>query len=155
MKKSHQRGFGFVETLVAVGIVATVLVGLLGSFHGYVRASLDLGDRVKANFLAEEGLEALRILRDEEWSAISSLSGQTAYLSFDGSWAATATPEYLDGFARSFSISPVMRNGTDDIVESGGTDDPYTKKATVQVAWSSRGATTTVSLSTYFADIHE
>lgn len=153
--KKDQRGFGFVETVVGVGIAAAVLIGILAAFQAYLRSALYLPERVQANFLAEEGLEALRIIRDGGWAPFSALSG-TRYLAYDaaGGWTATTTPQYIDGMLRSFVLSNVNRGAGDDIVASGGTNDPYTKRADVTVAWVEKGATSTLTLSTYFTDIH-
>ena len=149
------RGFGFVEVVISAGIATLILTGMLAAFQSYLRAALRLPERVEASFLAEEGLEALRSIRDEQWGTFAAFSGSTRYLFFTGSaWQGTTTPEYIDGMLRSFTVSDVGRGAEDDIVSSGGVNDPSTKKAEVTVAWQERGATTTISLSTYFADIH-
>ena len=152
MKK--EAGFSLVEALVAIGIATVVLVSLLVAFQSFLRAALDLPTRVKASYLAEEGLEALRIIRDQSWaSSLGTLTvGNTYYLAFTGVvWQTTTTPQYIDGrFLRSFTISSVARDGNDDITSSGGTIDLYTKKVTVSISWSTRSATTTLTLPTYF-----
>lgn len=155
MRDEHyNRGFGFIEAVISAGIATIIITGMLAMFQSYVRAALHLPERVQASFLAEEGLEALRSIRDKEWEDFGELSG-TGYLSFgESGWQATATPEYVEGMLRSFNVSNVSRGAGDDIVLSGGVNDPLTKKAEVTVAWQEGGATTTLSLATYFADIH-
>ena len=146
---------GFIETVVGVSIASVVLIGILATFTMYVRNALHLPERVQANFLGEEGLEALRVIRDADWTAFAALSETTRYLTFSTStgWSSTETPQYIDGMLRSFSVASVSRDAEDDIVETGGTDDPQTKRVDVTVAWQENG-TTTLTLSTYFANIH-
>jgi len=155
MKNLSQRGFGFIEVVVGVGISTVILTGILLSFQSYLKRAVSLPERVAANFLAEEGLEALRFIRDENWATFAALSGGTRYLAFvGGTWTITETPEYINGALRSFTISDVSRNAEDDIITSGGVNDSGTKKAEMAVAFVERGATTTLTLSTYFANIH-
>src|SRR3989344_799861 len=102
-------GFGVIEILIASGIIGATLFSLYYVFALGTRLSSDAGSKVSGNFLAEEGLEAARFLRDSD----------------------------------------------DNIVSSGGTVDPDTKKINIEIAWQGRGATSTILLSTYLADLFE
>ena len=48
-----------------------------------------------------------------------------------------------------------MRDGTDNIVESGGADDPNTKKVTATVSWEERGRSHSIELITYLTNWRE
>ena len=159
MHDTHMRGFTLIEVVVASAICLTIVVGIVGAFVGTLRVSANSTARVQAAFLEEEGLEALRILRDNGWTSnIASLtSGTTYYLTYDSAaltWKATTTRASIDStFYRTFVLSDVYRDGSKNIVSSGGTLDSAIKKCTVSVAWQDRNATTTRSLSTYLTNI--
>ena len=157
MRAQTQKGFGLVEIIIGAAILATTLLAVSFFFQRAVVISRSTGELVQASFLAEEGIEVLRFLRDEKWENLSSgiTPGTNYYLSFSGSsWATTTTNVFVDGvFERKFSIENVNRDGNDDITTSGGTLDPNIKLITVSVSWFDRGATTTHTVSTYLTNI--
>jgi len=151
---SHN-GFGVMEVVVGAALVSLVLISLVGSFQKSIAASREVGRKLTATFLAEEGMEVVRIMRDQSWENLSDLSAGTTYrLVFSGgTWATTtvSTPIF-DRYYRDVTIADVLRDGNDDIAESG-TLDPLTRKVTITVSWLKGSATTSVSLSSYFAQI--
>jgi len=163
MKRKHQasRGFSLVEAVIASAICLGVLLGVSSAFTLSLRASLGNTSRTQAAFLEEEGLEAVRILRDNGWASnIASLTASTTYyLAYDSAastWKATSSNAYIDStFSRTFSIYNVSRDGNQNIVSTGGSNDANTKKVTVTVSWRQREtkATSSHSLSTYITNI--
>ena len=155
-------GFGVVEVLIATAVISMTIFSLFYVFTLAERLSVGAGDRIKANFLAEEGLEALRFLRDAGWKGnLSNLvAGTNYYLSFDTSlsrWSVgVSNPGSIDNlFTRRITVENVSRNSNDDIVGSGGTNDPNTKKFNVIVSWpASSSATSSFTLSAYLSDIY-
>jgi len=151
------RGSALLEVLFGISLVSLVLLSLLGAYSFYLKNSFRLTEKIQASFLVEEGIESLRIIRDDGWSSSfgSFISETPYYLSFDGStWKATTSATSVDGlFWRTFVISNVNRNSEDDIVEVGGINDPDTKKASLFVSWNSGGSTSTLSVSTYFTNL--
>jgi len=158
MKKKNtinNTGFGLVEVIIGAAIISISLFGMVSLFSKSIQVSREVGKKVQAGFLLEEGLEAVRIIRDSDWDNISSLSTTTEhYLNFSGgSWATTTDNMFIDGmFERKLIVDDVYRDGNDDITSSG-TLDMGIKKITVEVSWLSRNATTTESASTYLSDI--
>ncbi len=65
MKK---KGFSIIELIVALAVIATAIVGVYGALALAVRASTKAADRTQAAFLLEEGFEAVRRLRDLDWT---------------------------------------------------------------------------------------
>lgn len=160
-KAKKNAGFGVVEILVAAAIIGTAIFSLFNVFVLASRVSAEAGDKVRANFLAEEGLEAVRYLKDDSWSRnIASLTaGTNYYLSFNSGtsrWSiGTTNPGAIDGkFTRVITLSNVSRDSSDNIVSSGGTNDPNTKQFSVTITWSEYGANQTLVLKTYLADIY-
>ncbi len=152
-----KKGMGLLEVLVGLSIIAVAMAAIVGTYRSYLKAALSSTDSIKAAYLAEEGFEAVKFLRDSGWTSnIASLSAGTNYsLWWSGTtWKATTTPQYVDGiFWRYFTISPVSRDANDDITTSGGTDDPNTKRIDVTIAWPSGAATTTKTISTYITNL--
>ncbi|HEY4521565.1 MAG TPA: hypothetical protein VJH05_00265 [Candidatus Paceibacterota bacterium] len=155
-------GFGLVEIVVASAIISVSIFSLSAvSVIGNRLQSQSL-EKIRANFLAEEGLEALRFLRDKSWNAnLSSLSvGTNYYISFASStsqWniGSTVAPNVDSFFERKITVENVFRDSNDNIDLSGGTQDPDTKKVSISVSWRDRNATTTINLSTYLSDIFD
>ena len=150
-------GLTLVEVLVATSIVLVFLLALFEVSNLYLRTVFLNTGSVKATFLAEEGLEAIRFLRDSSWDEnIVPLSNGTDYgLVLESNlWQATTTNIFIDGiFERIMNLSEVYRDASDDIVSSGGTLDSDTRLVTVTVSWKTSQATTTRLISTYLSNI--
>ncbi len=142
-----------VEILIGAAIILTSVVSLVAVFGGLTSLSLNSTPKVQAAMLVDEGVEALRLMRDIGWSSISSLSDGTTYyfLWQNNTWAATTTKQVVDSFfVRSFVLSAVNRDSTSfDIVTSGGTADTGTRKAAISIAWPGQSGTTTKTVEMY------
>jgi prepilin-type N-terminal cleavage/methylation domain-containing protein len=65
MKSQHtQQGFTIIETLVAITILMISVVGPLTIAHKGLRAAVDAGDTVTASYLAQDAIEYLKNIRD-------------------------------------------------------------------------------------------
>ena len=156
--RARHHGFGLIEAVIGIALITLFLFGIAesGKLASRLIGSSSLARQ--AAFLSEEGIEAVKGLRDADWDTkITSLTPDTDHwLVFSGGvWALTSTAQpFADKrFDRRVRISAVGRDAGDDIVASGGTIDTGTKKITVSVAWSDRGATTTATLSTYITNL--
>ncbi len=81
-----EHGFTIIEALVAVGILSTVVIGALGTVQSSLSSYIFSKDQIVAFYLAQEGFEALRNIRDENrlkgqnWlQGISLSSGDPCY----------------------------------------------------------------------------
>lgn len=156
-KQLGEKGFTMVEVVISTAIILAATVSLLGVYTLFLRTALDASDSVKAAYIAEGGLEAVRFMRDASWSAnIKPLATSTPYgiIISGSSWQTTASETWVGGFKLTVSFTGVNRDSNGDIVSSGGTFDPKTRLFTSTVSWSVRGATTTKSLSAYLSDIY-
>jgi hypothetical protein len=150
MKKfGYSRGLGLVEIVVGTAIISLSLVGLVTAFNVFMRTGLSNTNKIQATYIMEEGLEAIRYLRDGGYSSnISTLtSGVPYYLLFDGSdWSTTTTETLIDNkFERTVTIADVYRRDSDDdIVASTSPDsntlDTNTIQATIEVSWEGSGS---------------
>ncbi len=150
--QKHQRGVSAVELLVGISILAIMFIAVSFTITQFLSSSRDIADKTQALYLAEEGLEMMRFIRDKQWNYLSDLDdGNKYYLAISGSDVGTTTTKETIGiFTRSIRVTGVDRNGSDDIVQSG-TDDPDSKYVTAIVTWGN--PTSTVSLTTMLADI--
>lgn len=146
--------------LVAIFIFSVILVSLVRATNMYLSESGDNLKSAKAAYFAEEGIEAIKTIRDASWTNITTLSTSTTYyLTFNTSsstnyvWNTTTTATSTDGFTRKIIISNVNRDSTGHIVSNGGTIDVNTKLITVSISWLAKSGTTTKSLSTYITNI--
>ena len=150
------RGFGLLEIIVGVTIISVAFFVLLGVTHNALVLSRETSRSIRAAFLMEEGLEAVRVIRDNGWiSQIVPLNVDTEYdLYFNGTtWVSTTTPQTVDEiYRRTFVLRDVYRDASSDIAESG-TIDSGTHKVEVGVGWtSSRGSARSVDASTYITN---
>lgn len=155
---SYARGLSSIEIVLGVSLAALILIFVTYAVVRFVNTGRDVSDRAQALYLAEEGLELIRFVRDEDWSNIGSLTGNTSYyLDIDPtSISITGAPETIDYFERRFWVSNVYRNADDDIVPSttpGSVADPESRYVTVEVT----GGTPerTITLSTILANIDQ
>jgi hypothetical protein len=150
------RGSALAEILVSGAIILVVMTSLYATHSFFVVQAHTNTQKLKANFLLEEGIEAVKTMRDFGWANISDLSeGSDYYLQFTGGrWATSTAESAVDGvYYRTFVVENVNRSSSGDIATSGGTLDAGTRKLTVTVSWQNRGATSTRELSTYIANI--
>lgn len=156
-RRATAEGFGLLEIAIGISVISLSIFSLTVVSNLALKLTEESARNTQASFLLEEGVEALKILRDSSWSAnIASLTpGTTYYFSFTNhNWQATSTNIYIDGiFERSFFLHDVNRDINDDIVSSGGIPDPDTKKITVSVSWRFRNSTTTQSVSAYITNL--
>ena len=142
-----------VEALVAVAIIGIILVFVMQTqtlFFASARTSMET---TKATYLAEEGQELVRYLRDADWNQIAALStGSPHYFNVTGSGVTiTSTPEVIDSrYTRSFTLTSLSRSASGDFVSSGGTSDTGSRVVTVDIDWNG----TKVSLKGIVTNMH-
>ena len=144
-----------VEILVATSIITVSILATTAVTQKSISVSRQAFHATQAAFLLEEGAEAVRILRDNAWSNISSLTPNTNYYpTFSGgTWILSTTPNTIGIFTRTVNIALVNRDNTTKDIGSTGTDDAGTKLVTVTVFWLEGGVTITKTLSFYIINI--
>lgn len=155
--KNTQSGIGLVEVVVSAAILLVFVGAISSAYLSFLKTSSDGAENLKSYYLLEEGIEAVKTLRDTSWTNnIATLATSTDYyLEWTGvQWATTTTEIAIDQYYRSFSLEDVFRDGNDDIAESG-TLDLNTKKLIVDIEWNKRGATSTDSIETYITNIFD
>jgi type II secretory pathway pseudopilin PulG len=156
MLKLKSKGFGLIEILVAAALVGLVLVTLISLGNFALKAQAHFKKNLVAVNLAAESIEAVKSLKDENWTNISGLSMGTPYYPVVSGtplkFSLAAGQESINGFSRRLLASQVYRDVEDDIVSSGGTLDPGTIKITSIVSWSERGRLYEIILVDYLSN---
>ncbi|MFA5747095.1 MAG: prepilin-type N-terminal cleavage/methylation domain-containing protein [Candidatus Paceibacterota bacterium] len=138
--KNKEKGQSLVELMIAMGLfalsAAAITLLVLDSYVA-VRAGQE---KTRAVFLAEEGMEAARAIRDNNWSNLT--VGDHGIVVSSNRWYFSGTQE---------DISSKLKNGTRKItVEQVDTDR---KKVTSLVSWDfSETRSQEVSLVSYFSN---
>jgi type II secretory pathway pseudopilin PulG len=159
MKKWYQtrQGITSIEVVIGVSIASIVLVYAMNALSLFINSARDVGIRTQALYLAEDGLELMRFMRDTDWATFSGIPlNTTRYLDISSTAILPTTAvETVGDFTRSFQVSNVYRNSsTDDIVASttgGSVADSESKYVTVTVGWGTTGDA--VSLSTILVNL--
>lgn len=127
-------GFSLIELLLAVALAGLVLPALISGFVTSRQGRVQVASRTEAVALLREGQEAVRSIRDRGWSAFA-VDGTYHPATSSGQWTLATGSQVINGFTRTISIGPVQRADSGEIVSSGGTLDPSTKKVEVTVSW--------------------
>lgn len=150
-----ENGFSLIEILVGSSIITVSLIGMIIAFQSVADLERKNTKTTQAVFLAEEALEAVRALRQDDWSNISNLSSGTNYYltNVAGSWTLSTTQTLIDNlFDRQITVNQVYRDGNNKIADAG-TLDPNTIRVDVNVSWSQNGGEQSVELKTYLTNI--
>lgn len=68
---SNTDGFSVVELVIAVSVFALIVTAFVGALLYFNKSAALAGSRVRAVFLAEEGLETARNVRDEDFANLT------------------------------------------------------------------------------------
>lgn len=151
---NQNNGFMMVEVVVVISIILVSVLAAMSVAQKSISVSRQALHTSQASFLLEEGAEAVRILRDNSWSNISSLTAGAAYYPiFSESWTLSPNPSSLGIFTRTVTVNNVNRDNTTSDISSSGTNDAGTKLITIRVSWNENGETVSKTLSFYIMDI--
>ncbi|PLX28390.1 hypothetical protein C0581_02575 [Candidatus Parcubacteria bacterium] len=153
IQKSYQ-GVSLIEVILSMAIFGLIAAAMVTLAVGGFTALGQGGEQTEAEALAQEGLEAVRAIRDGAWNELlyttSSVSVVSSSWSFDGE----LTTETIGQYTRTISFEDVCRDSSGDITDCPGSyTDIHTKQATVSVLWEVRpGVTNEVQKITYFTN---
>ena len=151
-----QRGFGIVEIVIGTAILSLVYISLYSFFYSASKMARQTSEVTQVGFLLDEGIEVVKLLRDEGWTAniAPQIVGNEYVLNFSAmKWEITTGEDIIDSiYYRTVIFNDVYRDINDDIAVAGALD-PGTKKLSVEVEWWNGKTTSTESVSTYITDI--
>ncbi len=116
---SKNSGFSLVEVLLASSLLVIIVLALGGTvMYGQESTRLS-GERARATFLAEEALEAVRNIRDDDFANL--VDGTHGLQIIGNQWEFSGTNDQTDSmFTRSVTISTI---------------DQYRKEVVATVSW--------------------
>lgn len=122
MPREHSQynnaAFSLIEVILAGAIFVVMITGIItGFFYGELSKQV-AGQRARATFIAEEGLEAARNIRDDDFLNLA--DGTFGLATNNGFWAFQAQPDTVGPFTRSVQITTL---------------DPKTKQILSTVTW--------------------
>src|SRR3989338_10113411 len=133
----NKAGFGLLEIVIASAVVGTSIFALSAAAVLSNRLQSQSSDKIRANFLAEEGIAVMRFLRDKSWNTnLANLFQGTNYCvnfsTITSRWSVgqSVEPYIVSLFERKISVDRVYRDLDDNIVSSGGAEDVDSKKIT-------------------------
>lgn len=144
-----------IEIMVASTIIVVAFLAVILVANKSVRVGARAVHTSQANFLLEEGAEAVRIARDNAWTNISNLSLATNYYpTFSGgTWTLSSTPNTVGIYTRTVVVENVNRNAGTGNIDPAGTLDTGTKLVTITVSWLESGISINKTLSFYINDL--
>ncbi len=130
---NKQKGFGLIETIVALAIFLIIAVtGVTTVLHSYSINRLSQ-EETQAKLYAQEGIEAVKSIKNQGWTNL--IPGTYGLDNSSGYWTLSGSNNTQDQLTRTIIVSEVYRDIDGNIVETGGTLDPDTQKITVDVTW--------------------
>lgn len=152
----RQSGFGVVEVVIGATILSVVFMALFSFFFSALKVARHTTEMTQVSFLLDEGIEVVKLLRDESWSAnIATATTSDPYIiNFSANkWEITTGSDIIGGtYHRTVRFEDVYRDANDDIATSG-TLDPGTREVSIEIEWWDGGATSTESTATYITDL--
>ncbi len=152
---SRNAGVSLVELLLAVAIAGLVMPAIISGFISSRQGLVQQSQREIAVTYYREAQEAVRSVREAGWSAFA-VNGTYYPRIVSGAWKLTAGTQTIGDYTRNIVISDVQRNVAGQIVSSGGTYDPSTKKIVITVGWNipySSSMTSTLYLTRYLNNL--
>ncbi|MBI2473226.1 prepilin-type N-terminal cleavage/methylation domain-containing protein [Candidatus Uhrbacteria bacterium] len=117
------QGFSLVEVIVAIALLGIVALGFVRWLVVAQENVVFSGQRTRALFLAEEGLEAVRNMRDDDFSL---LTNGTHGLAVSGwQWIFSGSSDTTDLFTREVTVFPVDADRKEVMSQITWNQTPY------------------------------
>jgi Tfp pilus assembly protein PilV len=130
IKSRSKAGFSPVEVLLAATIFGFLATALIGAIIYGRSSTADAGERVRAQLLADEGVEAVRNIRDAAFANVT--VGTYGLVQSGGAWTLSGSSDVTGIFTRQVAIATV---------------DASRKSVTVTVTWPQGAATASTTVS--------
>ena len=141
-----REGQSLVEAIVAIGISVVIITGLVVLAVGAVRTATLSRNRAIAVQYAQEGIEALRSIRDRDFAVLGSLASNTNYQLVPPGSQWNVAPG-----TRNITVSGVVFQ--QKFVKSTAAPASASKpRFTVTVSWTDSAGSHTADLVTYLSD---
>lgn len=149
--KKLSAGFGIIEVIVAMGIFVIIAVtGVSTVTHSFSINRLS-EETSTAHLFAQEGIEAARSIRNQDWTDM--VAGTHGVSNAGNAWSFSGSNNISGKYTRQITVAQGQRDGSGNIVDSGGSADSDLVKVTSEVSWDfSPTRANNVTLETYFTN---
>ncbi len=121
------------ELMLSISLFVILAGGVAVPITGSYLNNLETAKLTQASQIFSESWEAVRSIRNQNWA---NLANQTYGLrDANGYWEFFGITDEADGFTRTIQVRSVFRDGSGNIVTSGGTDDSDSKWVKIQLSW--------------------
>jgi len=139
-KYKSAKGFSLIEVILAASIFVTFATAGIVAIISGLNANRLGAEVTIANQYNAEGMEAVRSIKNQSYSTFAAKAdtGNTGITVSGGVWTFSGTNNSLASdtrFTRVIVITSTQRDSNGNIVTSGGTNDPNTKKIVVTTTW--------------------
>jgi Tfp pilus assembly protein PilV len=150
----NNRGHLLVEAIIATAIFAVIGVSITTLMLGSLRTLSHAGEQSYGEALAQEGMEAVRSLRDNAWNTNTFTTSAVSIANNKWNFGVEGSTETIGNYTRTVSFASVCR-GADNVIAACPSvyTDVHTKFATVEVSWTTPdGAVNTVERTGYITN---
>ncbi len=150
----NEKGQSIIELLIALSIFALIGAAMTTMVVGGFQALNQGGDQTEAEALAQEGIEAVKAIRERAWN--ENIYTQSDVATSSGEWyfLGEGTTETFGPYTRTITFEDVCRDSSNNITSCPGSyTDVDTKKINVSVSWTVRpGITNSVQKTAYISN---
>jgi len=104
-RSNVQQGFSLVEVILSSAVFVLLVTALVGAYLYGQESTALAGNRARANMLAEEGLEAVRNIRDADFANLT--DGTYGLATGSNQWDLSGLSDVTGIFTRQITISSI------------------------------------------------
>jgi len=146
-----KKGFSVMEIILAAAIFCIFSSAAISFLFLTLKTETQSEQAQTALQYAEEGIEAVRAIRDDSFDRLSDTEGSGLVFS-DDKWDFGGDYDEFGIFKRTIAINEAKRDGDNNIISEGGEDDPNMKKIVSSVSWTSpSGGNVSVEITAYLS----
>jgi len=152
-KKFDEKGFSVIEVILAAALFMIIATGSITVILQGLGSNRLGEEQTVVNQYAAEGMEAVRSIKNQNFTNLVNSAG-TGIIQAGSVWTFSGSNNILSSkYTRVITVSDVQRDGSGNIVASGGTIDFLTKKITSTVSWNfTPSRANSVQLTSYLSD---
>jgi prepilin-type N-terminal cleavage/methylation domain-containing protein len=133
-----EKGFTMIELIISIFILSVAIVGIFSAFIMVTILTSNTADRLTATYLAQEGMEIVRNIRDSNWLNMDTCLGTTCDYKWDDGFSSCLSGCKMDYTTTSYFVAPSSSGDylyidTDGFYsyKSGGTKTKFQRKITI------------------------
>lgn len=122
-----------IEIIVATAVFMVMITGIAPLYLGVFDSNLRDADKLAAEMLLQQGLEAVRSIRDYSFSNLT--TGTHGLSRGSGYWTFSGSSDVSGKFTRTVLVENITRDSACNVTSGAGTTDNNAKRVTVTINW--------------------